>query len=85
LQTSSHFQEKVIMLSWKRTSYLIARQVWPVVSGQLTCPDSQFKYRKPIAADIILQTGEIRGEAARQAAIQMRLEFEGQAYDCYQD
>ncbi|KAF9890687.1 hypothetical protein FE257_005553 [Aspergillus nanangensis] len=72
---------------WKRimTSYLTARQVWPVVSGELTYPDYQFKYRRPIAADIIPQLGEIRGEAARQAAVQIRLEFEGQAYDCYQD
>lgn len=72
---------------WKRimTSYLTARQVWPVISGELACPDCQFKYRRPIAADIIPQLGEIRGEAARQVAIQMRLDFEGQAYDCYQD
>lgn len=36
---------------------------------------------------IIPQSGleDIRGEVARQAAVQMRLEFEGQAYDCYQD
>jgi len=35
-------------------------------------------------ADVISQVGEIRGEAARQAAIRMRLDFVVQAHDCYQ-
>ena len=40
--------------TWKRlmTSYLKARQVWDVVSGDLQRPDCLFKYAKPITADI---------------------------------
>ncbi|CAI7663770.1 unnamed protein product [Penicillium palitans] len=40
--------------TWKRlmTSYLKARQVWDVVSGDLQRPDCLFKYAKPIMADI---------------------------------
>jgi hypothetical protein len=34
------------------TSYLKARQVWDVVSGDLQRPDCLFKYAKPIMADI---------------------------------
>jgi hypothetical protein len=56
-----------------------------VTLGGVVTLGSVIRYRKPIAADIIPQIGEVRGEAARQAAVQMRLEFEAQAYDCYQD
>ncbi|KAJ5474060.1 hypothetical protein N7475_003626 [Penicillium sp. IBT 31633x] len=40
--------------TWKRlmTSYLKARQVWDVVSGDLQRPDCLFRYAKPITADI---------------------------------
>ncbi|KAI3096020.1 hypothetical protein CBS147333_9656 [Penicillium roqueforti] len=40
--------------TWKRlmTSYLKARQVWDVVSGDLQRPDCLFKYANPITADI---------------------------------
>ncbi|KAI2707449.1 hypothetical protein CBS147333_9343 [Penicillium roqueforti] len=34
------------------TSYLKARQVWDIVSGNLQRPDCLFKYAKPITADI---------------------------------
>ncbi|KZN90148.1 hypothetical protein EN45_002600 [Penicillium chrysogenum] len=39
---------------WKRlmTSYLKARQVWDVVSGDLERPVCLFKYAKPTSADI---------------------------------
>jgi hypothetical protein len=69
-------------VTWKRlmTSYLKARQVWDVVSGELQRPDCQFKYAKPITADINpLINGRLVG-TPRQKAIEDRLEIEVQAF-----
>ncbi|GCB28299.1 hypothetical protein AAWM_11184, partial [Aspergillus awamori] len=66
--------------TWKRlmTSYLKARQVWDVVSGDLRRPDCLFKYAKPITADIHPLVEPPRW-GVRQRAIEARLEVEVQA------
>jgi hypothetical protein len=64
--------------TWKRlmTSYLKARQVWDVVSGDLQRPDCLFKYAKPITADIHPLVEPHLNGAVRQRAIEARLEVE---------
>lgn len=69
--------------NWKRlmTSYLKARQVWDVVSGDLQRPDCLFKYAKPITADIHPLVEPHLNGAVRQRAIEARLEVEVQAFE----
>src|ERR1700710_2773010 len=57
--------------TWNRlmTSYLKARQVWHVVSGELQRPDCQFKCAKPITADIVPLINEHLVGTPRQKAI----------------
>jgi hypothetical protein len=62
------------------TSYLKARQVWDVVSGDLQRPDCLFKYAKPITADIPLVEPHLVG-AVRQRAIEARLEVSRRSSD----
>ncbi|CEJ62706.1 hypothetical protein PMG11_11199 [Penicillium brasilianum] len=73
--------------TWKRlmTSYLKARQVWDVVSGDLQHPDCQFKYAKPITADIIPLVEPHLNGAVRQRAIEARLEVEVQAFERHKE
>src|ERR1700743_819459 len=73
--------------TWKRlmTSYLRARQVWDVVSGELQRPNCQFKYAKPITADIIPLINERLVGTPRQKAIEDRLEVEVQAFERYRE
>ena len=68
--------------TWKRlmTSYLKARQVWDVVSGDLQRPECLFKYAKPITADIHPLVEPHLVGAVRQRAIEARLEVEVQAF-----
>ena len=53
--------------TWNRlmTSYLKARQVWDVVSGDLQRPDCQFKYAKPITA-LRLWSPTLMGRCGRE-------------------
>jgi hypothetical protein len=67
------------------TSYLKARQVWDVVSGDLQRPDCQFKYAKPITADIIPLVEPHLNGAVRQRAIEARLEVEVQAFERHRE
>ncbi|OKP09910.1 hypothetical protein PENSUB_4682 [Penicillium subrubescens] len=73
--------------TWKRlmTSYLKARQVWDVVSGDLQRPDCQFKYAKPITADISPLVEPHLNGAVRQRAIEARLEVEVQAFERHKE
>jgi hypothetical protein len=73
--------------TWKRlmTSYLKARQVWDVVSGDLQRPDCQFKYAKPITADITPLVEPHLNGAVRQRAIEARLEAEVQAFERHKE
>jgi hypothetical protein len=73
--------------TWKRlmTSYLKARQVWDVVSGDLQRPDCQFKYAKPITADIMPLVEPHLIGAVRQRAIEARLEVEVQAFERHKE
>ncbi|OKP12727.1 hypothetical protein PENSUB_1631 [Penicillium subrubescens] len=73
--------------TWKRlmTSYLKARQVWDVVSGDLQRPDCQFKYAKPITADISPLVEPHLNGAVRQRAIETRLEVEVQAFERHKE
>jgi hypothetical protein len=72
--------------TWKRlmTSYLKAKQVWDIVSGEMERPECLFKYAKPITADIIPLIGSSSAGAARQKAIETRLEIEVQAFERYE-
>ncbi|KAJ9482036.1 hypothetical protein VN97_g11412 [Penicillium thymicola] len=73
--------------TWKRlmTSYLKARQVWDVVSGDLERPVCLFKYAKPISADIHpLAEPHLIG-AVRQRANEARLEVEVQAFERHRE
>jgi hypothetical protein len=63
------------------TSYLKARQVWDVVSGDLQPPDCLFKYAKPITADIHPLVEPHLNGAVRQRAIEARLKVEVQAFE----
>lgn len=67
------------------TSYLKARQVWDVVSGDLQRPDCQFKYAKPITADITPLVEPHLNGAVRQRAIEARLEVEVQAFERHKE
>jgi hypothetical protein len=67
------------------TSYLKARQVWDVVSGDLQRPDCQFKYAKPITADIMPLVEPHLNGAVRQRAIEARLEVEVQAFERHKE
>jgi hypothetical protein len=60
---------------WKRlmTSYLKARQVWDVVSGDLERPVCLFKYAKPTSADIHPLVEPHLIGAVRQRANEARL------------
>lgn len=71
--------------TWKRLliSYLKARQVWDVVSGEFERPDCLFKYVKPIASDIGPLIDRSHSGAVRQNAIATRLETEVQAFEYY--
>ncbi|CEJ62229.1 hypothetical protein PMG11_10735 [Penicillium brasilianum] len=71
--------------TWKRlmTSYLKARQ--DVVSGDLQRPDCQFKYAKPITADITPLVEPHLNRAVRQRAIEARLEVEVQAFERHKE
>ncbi|OQE09691.1 hypothetical protein PENFLA_c103G00256 [Penicillium flavigenum] len=73
--------------TWKRllTSYLKARQVWDVVSGDLQRPDCLFKYAKPITADIHPLVEPHLNGAVRQRAIEARLEVEVQAFERHRE
>ncbi|KAJ5743432.1 hypothetical protein N7533_010534 [Penicillium manginii] len=73
--------------TWKRlmTSYLKARQVWDVVSGDLERPDCSFKYAKPITADIHPLVESHLVGAVRQRAIEARLEVEVQAFERHRE
>ena len=74
--------------TWKRlmTSYLKARQVWDVVSGDLQRPDCLFKYyAKPITADIHPLVEPHLVGAVRQRAIEARLEAEVQAFERHRE
>lgn len=73
--------------TWKRlmTSYLKARQVWDVVSGDLQRPDCLFKYAKPITADIHPLVEPHLNGAVRQRAIDARLEVEVQAFERHRE
>ncbi|KAJ6003561.1 hypothetical protein N7522_006253 [Penicillium canescens] len=73
--------------TWKRlmTSYLKARQVWDVVSGDLQRPDCLFKYAKPISADIHPLMEPHMVGAVRQRAIEARLEVEVQAFERHRE
>ncbi|KAJ5094909.1 hypothetical protein N7532_007200 [Penicillium argentinense] len=73
--------------TWKHlmTSYLKARQVWDVVSGDLQRPNCLFKYAKPITADIVPLVDERLIGAPRQKAIEARLEAEVQAFERHQE
>ncbi|KAJ5267903.1 hypothetical protein N7478_010711 [Penicillium angulare] len=73
--------------TWKRlmTSYLKARQVWDVVSGDLQRPDCLFKYAKPITADIHPLVEPHLSGAVRQRAIDARLEVEVQAFERHRE
>ena len=73
--------------TWKRlmTSYLKARQVWDVVSGDLHRPDCLFKYAKPITADIHPLVEPHLNGAVRQRAIDARLEAEVQAFERHRE
>ncbi|OQD78121.1 hypothetical protein PENANT_c086G01457 [Penicillium antarcticum] len=73
--------------TWKRlmTSYLKARQVWDVVSGDLQRPDCLFKYAKPITADIHPLVEPHLNGAVRQLAIEARLEVEVQAFERHRE
>ena len=66
------------------TSYLKAKQLWDVVSGEMERPDCLFKYVKPITADVITLIGSNINGAARQKAIETRLEAEVQAFERYE-
>ena len=72
--------------TWNRllTSYLKAKQVWDVVSGDFEVPECQFKYVKPIASDISALVERSLSGAARQSAITSRLETEVQAFEYYE-
>ena len=72
--------------TWKRpmTSYLKAKQVWDVVSGEMERPECLFKYAKPITADVIPLIRSSSAGAARQKAIDTRLEIEVQAFERYE-
>ena len=69
--------------TWKRlmTSYLEARQVWDMVSGDLQRPDCLFKYAKSITADMHPLVEPHLNGAVRQRAIEARLEVEVQAFE----
>jgi hypothetical protein len=73
--------------TWKRlmTSYLKARQVWDVVSGDLQRPDCLFKYAKPITADIHPLVEPHLNGAVRQRAVEARLEVEVQAFERHRE
>ncbi|KZN87852.1 hypothetical protein EN45_064130 [Penicillium chrysogenum] len=73
--------------TWKRlmTSYLKARQVWDVVSGDLQRPDCLFKYAKPITADIHPLVEPHLNGAVRQRTIEARLEVEVQAFERHRE
>lgn len=73
--------------TWKCliTSYLKARQVWDVVSGDLQRPDCLFKYTKPITADISPLVDSYLNRAVRQRAIDTCLEVEIQAFERYRE
>ncbi|KAJ5481506.1 hypothetical protein N7475_000318 [Penicillium sp. IBT 31633x] len=73
--------------TWKRlmTSYLKARQVWDVVSGDLQRPDCLFRYAKPITADIHPLVEPHLNGAVRQRAIEARLEVEVQAFERHRE
>ncbi|KAJ6050443.1 uncharacterized protein N7446_010552 [Penicillium canescens] len=73
--------------TWKRlmTSYLKARQVWDVVSGDLQRPDCLFKYAKPISADIHPLVEPHLVGAVRQRTIEARLEVEVQAFERHRE
>ena len=62
-------------------SYLKAKQVWDVVSGEFERPDCSFKYVKPIASDISPLIDRAHSGAVRQNAITTRLEIEVQAFE----
>jgi hypothetical protein len=68
--------------AWERpmTSYLKARQVRDVVSGDLQRPDCLLKYAKPITAHIHPLVEPHLNGAVRQRAIEARLEGEVQAF-----
>lgn len=61
-----------------------ARQVWDVASGELERPDCQFKYTKPISADLVPLISQYLVGTARQRAIETRLEAEVQAFERYE-
>ncbi|KAJ5112062.1 hypothetical protein N7532_000107 [Penicillium argentinense] len=73
--------------TWKHlmTSYLKARQVWDIMSGDLQRPNCLFKYAKPITADIVPLVDERLIGAPRQKAIEARLEAEVQAFERHQE
>ncbi|KAJ5742287.1 hypothetical protein N7533_011696 [Penicillium manginii] len=73
--------------TWKRlmTSYLKARQVWDMVSGDLQRPDCLFKYAKPITADISPLVDSHLNGAVRQRAIDTHLEVEIQAFERHRE
>ena len=73
--------------TWKRlvTSYLKARQLWDVVSGEMERPDCLFKYAKPITADVLPLIGPNLNGAVRQKAIETRLELEVQGFERYKN
>jgi hypothetical protein len=66
-------------------SYLKARQVWDVVSGDLQRPDCLFKYANPITADIHPLVEPHLVGAVRQRAIEARLEVEVQAFERHRE
>jgi len=63
------------------TSYLKARQVWDIVSGDLQRPNCLFKYAKSFTADIYPLMEPHLNRAVRQRAIEARLEVEVQAFE----
>jgi hypothetical protein len=67
------------------TSYLKARQVWDVVSGDLQRTDCQFKYAKPITANITPLVEPHLNGAVRQRAIEARLEVQVQAFERHKE
>ena len=73
--------------TWKQlvTSYLKAKQVWDVVSGEMERPDCLFKYAKLITANVTRLIGSNLNGAVRQRVLDARLEVKVQAHERYKN